>query len=276
MTPDTARLLAMYEQHMRRESWIPGMVRHTQADVSRYLSQDGRRGFVMWHRFDAALSGPALRQRVQDELDWFKAQGAAADLMLYWKVYGGDSPAGLQQLLVEMGAQIEDESLLHMVPVARVLAATKHSAVVVHASVLSADLPLTLGVWDEVWPEAAEYHLSWQRVYAQALDEYAAAHTLPGVCFFNACVAGKAEPQAASYIILPPGSPVALLCGGAVRPGARGQGLYSAMLRERAQWAQQRGATHLAIEASPMSQPIVQRLGFEPLVSMAFYMWALR
>jgi GNAT superfamily N-acetyltransferase len=263
----------LYDLHMRQRSWIPGFTRHDEADITRYRSWSGERNFVMWHRFGVEVD---LGARVTDELAWFKSRGAKS---LYWKVYAHDEPSELVQALLDAGAEREDESLLHMVSVAAVLQGTRMpSALAVHASSQSELLPRATAVWNEVWPDSAEENVQFSEVYAKALDDSAARGEVPGVCFFTATEAHVAPAEAgtalgAAYIIHPPQSPVALLCGGAVREAARGRGVYGALLRARAEWAQARGIEHLAIEASPMSQPIVQKLGFTPLVEMAFYKW---
>ena len=68
-----------------------------------------------------------------------------------------------------------------------------------------------------------------------------------------------------------PQAPFALLCGGATKAAWRNRHAYSEMLAARAKCAQQRGAAYLAVEASPQSQPILERLGFERLSTLLFY-----
>jgi GNAT superfamily N-acetyltransferase len=43
----------------------------------------------------------------------------------------------------------------------------------------------------------------------------------------------------------------------------RGQGLYTALLAARAQESIQRGIRFLTVDASPMSRPILEKLGFQ-------------
>jgi GNAT superfamily N-acetyltransferase len=58
----------------------------------------------------------------------------------------------------------------------------------------------------------------------------------------------------------------ALLSSGATLPEARGRGAYRALVRARWDDAVARGTPALAVGAGPMSQPILERLGFEQVV----------
>jgi len=54
------------------------------------------------------------------------------------------------------------------------------------------------------------------------------------------------------------------LAGGATLPSSRGRGLYRALVRARWEDAVRLGAGALVVQASDMSRPILQRLGFRP------------
>jgi GNAT superfamily N-acetyltransferase len=53
------------------------------------------------------------------------------------------------------------------------------------------------------------------------------------------------------------------LMGGAVLPEARGRGVYRALVRARWDHAVARGTPLLVVQASPMSAPVLDGLGFE-------------
>ena len=57
----------------------------------------------------------------------------------------------------------------------------------------------------------------------------------------------------------------ALLLGGATLPEARGQGVYTSLVHARWEEAVARGVPRLVVSAGPMSAPILERLGFEPI-----------
>jgi GNAT superfamily N-acetyltransferase len=69
------------------------------------------------------------------------------------------------------------------------------------------------------------------------------------------------------------GSRFAGLFGGAVSPRFQGRGLYRAMVAARAASAGASGARYLTTGALETSRPILERLGFTPLTSIA--RWAL-
>ena len=58
------------------------------------------------------------------------------------------------------------------------------------------------------------------------------------------------------------------LSGGAVRPEARGRGLYRALVRARWDEAVARGTPALAVGAQETSRPILERCGFERVCTM--------
>jgi GNAT superfamily N-acetyltransferase len=57
----------------------------------------------------------------------------------------------------------------------------------------------------------------------------------------------------------------ALLLGGATLPSARGHGVYTSLVHARCTEAVERGTPRIAVSAGPMSAPILERLGFEPI-----------
>ena len=93
----------------------------------------------------------------------------------------------------------------------------------------------------------------------RAPDDYAAEGV--GGSTFLAFVDG--EPVAAAYAAYTPAG--LLLFGGATLPVARGRGAYRALVAARAAEASARGTPVLVTHAGQMSQPILERLGFERL-----------
>ena len=75
------------------------------------------------------------------------------------------------------------------------------------------------------------------------------------------------EPVSAGGLLLTDHG-VAVLSGGATLPAARGQGLYRALVHARWVAAQQLGAGPLAVQASPMSAPVLAQVGFTRLAAM--------
>lgn len=267
---DTHRIALrnLYDQHMRRDSWVLAFDKTLTPDTSRYVASNGEAALLMWHQFSASN----LAQRVDEELAWFKARAKS----LNWKVYGHDEPAELGAALTAAGGESEDHATLYMAQVAQVcaqLAGDKADISLVAGSTRT-DVMRAQAVWVDVWPESAAEQRVWGEVYAYALDQLAdSTPDQQGAMFWAASNPSTTEAPAigAGYMIHGPGTPVALLCGGAVREAYRGQGVYKALLKARAEWALSRGAKFIAIEASPLSAPIVEALGFEPITSLVFY-----
>ncbi|MBA3874758.1 MAG: GNAT family N-acetyltransferase, partial [Anaerolineae bacterium] len=69
-------------------------------------------------------------------------------------------------------------------------------------------------------------------------------------------------PVASARIAYPMNSQFAGLWGGGTLEGYRGRGIYTALVAARVQEAIRRGRRFLTIDASPMSRPIVEKLGF--------------
>jgi GNAT superfamily N-acetyltransferase len=57
-------------------------------------------------------------------------------------------------------------------------------------------------------------------------------------------------------------SPFAQLCGGSVLERWRGRGVYDALFERRLVEAKSRGVRWLAVDAAPMSRPILEKKGF--------------
>ena len=71
------------------------------------------------------------------------------------------------------------------------------------------------------------------------------------------------KPVSSAWITYTPDSPFGGLWGGSTLEGYRGRGFYSDLIAARAHEAKARGIKYLTIDASDMSRPIVEKLGFE-------------
>ncbi len=79
------------------------------------------------------------------------------------------------------------------------------------------------------------------------------------------------QPACAGWIYLHPNSQFAGLYGGSTVPAPPRQGLYTAVVASRAGRPLARGYRYLTIEASPMSQPIVAKHGFQVFTYIRAY-----
>ncbi len=254
-------LLTLYDQSMRRNALVAGCSRELTAQSSRYSTASGSLRYVMWHQFLAADTDRCITEEITAATGTVKA--------LMWKVYGHDAPANLGERLLAHGFNDHDPCALMAAPVARVLAALGNATdqVKVRQLLEANDLDAYQEIWDSVWPDAPN---------SRYVNDYRqlATDRDPGVAFF-AGFSPSGEPITSGYLFHAPQAPFALLCGGATKAAWRNRYAYSAMLAARAKCAHQRGAVYLAVEASPQSQPILERLGFERLSTLLFYEKAL-
>ncbi len=250
-------LLTLYDETMRRNASVAGCVREQTAQSSRYSTASGSLRYVMWHQFSATDADRCIVEEIT------AASGRVKALM--WKVYGHDAPTNLGEVLLAHGFADHDPCALMAAPVARVLAALGDAPdqIKVRQLLEASEFDAYQEIWDSVWPTApnARYVNDYRKV---------AADRDPGVVFF-AGFSVTDEPVTSGYLFHAPGSPFTLLCGGATKAAWRNQHAYSAMLIARAECALERGADYLAVEASPQSQPILERLGFERLSTLLFY-----
>ena len=253
----SSALLALYDDTMRRDARVAGCTREKTAQTSRYSTASGSLRYVMWHRLLSSDTDRCIIEEIS------AATGNVQALM--WKVYSHDTPINLSENLLAHGFTDHDPYTLMVAPVARVLAelGAPPSHICVRQLREANELDAYQEIWDSVWPTApnARYVNDYRRV---------AANREPGVVFFAGFSVAK-EPISSGYVFHAPGSPFALLCGGATKAAWRNQHAYSSMLIARAKCALERGADYLAVEASPASQPILERLSFERLSTLFFY-----
>lgn len=259
-----AALLALYDETMRKNAHPAGMTRERTPRVSRYTTGTASQRYIMWHDFASGHAASA----VDEELH--AVHGRARVLM--WKLYGHDVTCdALRDALLARGFEENDHSTLMMVSVAMLVdslsnangAATDSAALAARQLTTAKHLDAYQEIWDNVWPDAPN---------SRYVNDYRALieRNEPGVLFY-AGFTGNDEPVTSGYMFHHPGDAIALLCGGTTKAAWRRQHAYTRMLAIRAHAALERGARYLAVEASPESRPILERLGFVPLSALAFY-----
>ncbi len=254
--------LALYDQTMRANAHPAGLTHEMSSYAGRYTSASGSLRYILWHHFPRELIDTVVHEELA------ACAGRADSLM--WKVYAHDTPSTeLAAALVAEGFNEHDPSSLMMLRVddaIQRLGDAVPSPLRVRQLDTATSLDAYQEIWDSVWPDAPN---------ARYVNDYRtlAAKADPGIAFF-AGFAGD-EPVSSGYLFHHPGDAIVLLCGGATKAAWRGHGAYKSMLAARARIAKARGAQYLAVEASPKSQPILARLGFETLSTLAFYEQAI-
>ena len=232
--------------------------------VTRCTTTTGSQRYIMWHDFRESGVSASVNA------EFSAVRGHAKVLM--WKLYGHDSTHDeLRDELIARGCEENDHSTLMATPVRALfdaLATTQNNAspeFTVRELVAAKELDAYQNIWDDVWPDAPN---------SRYVDDYRALiekHE-PGIAFFAGFAGlGGDNPVTSGYMFHAPGAPFALLCGGTTKAAWRRQHAYTRMLTIRTQAALERGASYLAVEASPESKPILERLGFVALSTLAFY-----
>jgi GNAT superfamily N-acetyltransferase len=175
-----------------------------------------------------------------------------------WKVYGLDRPADLRARLEREGFVAGEEEAFMVMPVAD------------HPPVSSAPgdhHPQGRGAEGGTRRRRrpgeglADQDLSW---LAETLGSTLAERPdeLSVYCAYR-----DGEPVATGWTDFPRASAFADLHGGAVLPEVRGRGVYGSLFDVRLREAADRGIAWLAVDAAPMSRPLLLARGFVPVCS---------
>jgi GNAT superfamily N-acetyltransferase len=241
------QIRAIYDQYIRREADFPNFRREELPGIVRMspqVSDEG--GFIAF----SSLDERNVEATIEAQIAHFEELGAKFE----WKLYDYDTPSDLKQRLERRGFEIgEDEAILFF----DLESLPEELGKPVQADVRRLDpgspMEDILAIENEVW---GTDHSKLVKHLKRIQDEHAEL-----ISIFTAFVQDK--PAAAGWIEYYPGKPVAGLWGGSTRAAFRGGGLYKALLAVRAQEAIRRGVKYLTVDASPMSRPILERLGFQ-------------
>ena len=245
----------MYDQEMRRNVRFADMRREETGQVVRYLRPAPGMSTVLYSRLNAQNADAVIAA----EMAYFAQQ----KLLMEWKVFSHDQPADLAERLLAHGFCADDCGAIMALDLEEM-----------PASLLQ---PVTLDVRRLEQPGQLEDVITvMQQVWGGNFDwlyERLGSHMqVPG--YLSVYVAYVDNlPASAGWTYFYPGSPFAGIWGGSTIAPQRAKGLYTALLATRAQEARLRGYRFLTIDASPMSQPIVERHGFITLAQACSYNW---
>lgn len=255
-TKNSADLLALFDRYQRIEITYPGMQRQEFAtgelpfpSLVRYVRPAPGMSFILYSHLD----GQNAEAVIQEQVDYFTAH----DLPLEWKVYGHDTPTDLGQRLAQHGFTPEEPEAVMLLD----LQAAPPSLFETPKADLRRitdrqGLAQVIQVLEAAWGD----NFSW-------ITERLGGHLeIPG--YLSVYVAhAQGQPASVGWTYFDDNSPFASLWGGSTVAGYRKQGLYSALLAARMQEAQRRGVRYLTVDASPMSQPILAKHGFQVLTT---------
>ena len=224
----------------------PGFKVERLRNLSRHVAADEKaEGMVTFTEIVAEEAGAAI----DEQIAYFERLGQAFE----WKVYDFDSPPNLKTLLEQRGFAARDtEAFLALetrewnsrgreVPGIRIEKVTEVS-----------QLRDFVAAETAVWEQDVSWHVE---QYATAL-----AADPQGLSIY--CAYEGNTPVGTGRVSFPAGS-FANLNGGGVVSRMRGRGIFSALLSVRIDEARARGYPWVAVDAAPMSRPILLRKGFQ-------------
>ena len=250
------QILGLYDKEMRQEVDYSDCRREVTPTVVRLLSLLTPEGVVLY----AWLTPDNLETVIREQIAYFDS----LDRKFEWKVHSHDTPADLQTQLSTYGFDIEETEALMILdlehaPAVLLQPITCDVRHLTRSEQLSDVIAVQEPVWNEDFSWLTERMTNDLQHYPDRLSVYVAY------------VAG--QPASSAWAYFHPGSHFAGLWGGSTLESYRGRGLYTALLAARAQEAIERGVRFLTVDASPMSRPILEKLGFQWLSTIYPCKW---
>jgi GNAT superfamily N-acetyltransferase len=259
---EPAAVLSQYDAQVRRglHSDGSGALGERAGPVVRWSTAGGA-GWcgVVWSDLDVATADEVIAEQVA----YFAARGEQFE----WKLYSYDQPPDLGQRLAAAGFVAEGAEALMVADAGRV--AEHHGA----DGVLPNGVRL-VQVTDEAGLELM-IDVSGQVFGPDPQLRRSLLGQLRNSPEFNVLVLAMAgDTPVCSARVSFDSTDFAGLWGGGTLPEWRGRGIYRAMVGYRARLALARGYRYLQVDASPMSRPILERLGFACLAMTTPYTWS--
>ncbi|ACU73642.1 GCN5-related N-acetyltransferase [Catenulispora acidiphila DSM 44928] len=252
-TTDKA-LLALFDHRMRatadpdepaaRVEHIDGIVRQIGAHPTDWHG-------IVYADIDATTADAAI----QAQIAHFRTLGADFE----WKHYSHDEPADLPARLQAAGFEADEPETLFVAEITQLsgagLTETLPEGITLRPVTTEADADLVAEAANAAFGSGGD------RARARVLARLAAD---PETVWTWLAMAGD-RPVSAARMLIHPGTAFASLWGGGTAPEWRGRGIYRALVARRMQVAAELGCEYLQVDATDMSRPILERLGFRAL-----------
>ena len=264
---DPLALREVYDSQLR--AWLPdrlpaGMTLERDGPLLR-VTGDGS-GFLTYRSLDG-LDGPELDALIARQRDFFTARGDEVE----WKLHGHDLPADLPDRLVAAGFEPEEQETV-VIGLAAPLAAERPplpDGVRLREVSARADLDRIATMEEAVWNEGRP-HLAESLEREIAADPEGTTIVVAEVGFSDD---DPGTVVSAGWVRFVRGTAFATLWGGSTLNDWRRRGIYRALVAYRAWLAVSRGHTHLEVDASDDSRPILQRSGFVVVTTTTPYVF---
>lgn len=231
----------------RRDQPIEGFTVEVLPYLSRYTATTpGAQGFVVF----ADLPLGEEEEIIAEQIRHF----AQREQRFEWKLFDFDRPADLVSRLRSRGFHCDAPEAFMVLPTA-----DWNRVVAVPAGIRIERITDERGLQHvvDVQGEAFDDPFDWLfENYATVLRE-----SPESVAMY--CAYRGDQPVGTGWIDFPKNSSFAELHGGCVLPEQRGQGLFSALVDRRMRDARARHYEFVAVDAAPMSRPILERQGFQ-------------
>lgn len=248
-------LLHVYDD-FRRRARLYGLareeIRGEGVTIVRHLTAEGA-GTIVYACLEPATAGAAIRAQI----DTSRRRAAPVE----WLVYTHDRPDDLGKRLRGHGFLPDEPATALLLPMAEV--SLPEGGVAVRRASTAAELAAVAAIRAQTW--GGDVDTMTRRLQEQARERPEAV--------FVYLVAVDGEPAATAQLTLTPELGLASLGSAATLPAYRRRGLYRALLRERLLLAQARGMDYVDTEASPMSRPLLEQVGFYPISEVTVYTW---
>ena len=207
---------------------------------------------------DLRIDGPRLEALIERQVQYFAERGKPVE----WKTYADDRPDSLVPLLLASGFEPG--------PVEAVMVAP--------ASPLSSGPPEGVRIRDALDRDLAEVadllEGIWGADHRWLIGEFAVLRAQFGDGFRVLVATADDRIVSAAWVVMRPGTRFAGLWGGSTHPDFRHRGIYRALVSARATIARDGGYPFVRVDASSMSRPVLDALGFVQLTTTTPYVWS--
>jgi len=255
-----SQIIVLYDQDQRRDVEFPAMRREVTSNVVRHIDESDLAEGLITH---TQLTKASAEDAILEQVGYFESIGQDFE----WKVYDYDKPADLKERLGSYGFIVKEAEALVVLDLENapeiLWQPVRHD---IRRIANPEELEDVQTIEEQVWNE----DFSWvHNLLGNFLENYPDQ--------MSAYVAYIDEqPASAAWTFFLNHSQFASLWGGATISGFRKRGLYTALLAVRAQEAKARQVRYLAVDASPMSSPILEKFGFEMISYTYACKWKLK
>lgn len=256
---EASQILALYDEEQRRMIEYPGLRREATQHVVRHVALVENESVLVYSNLDERN----VESVISEQIEYFEKLGHNFE----WKHYEHDTPPDLQARLAARGFEIEETEAIVALDLENIsrelLQPVTHD---VRRITDPKQISEAIAVQHEVWQEDKDW-LAGQVAYELQ-------NTPDLFCLYVAYT--DERPVCSAWMRFTATSQFASLWGGSTLPAYRRRGIYTAMLATRAQEALRRGARFLTVDASPMSRPILEKLGFQLLTLSTPCKWRVK